>query len=160
MHITSTHRPGSDAAVAERSISKYLPTITQDLSRRCIATSGKSVSTYPRRPKAEAFSNVVDVIERLRDPTDPSTERTTPPSSARVQLGDVPRAPTQQNIEGEFCQHDGVMTVMMFYRHRASPKHRYDMTEVEYGGGGHRTRLRNDHDDQLVYHGVPPCPRI
>ena len=32
------------------------------------------------------------------------------------------------------------------------------MTEVEYGGGGHRTRLRNDHEDQLVCHGVPPAP--
>ena len=30
----------------------------------------ESVSTYPRRPKAEAFSNAVDVVERLRDPTD------------------------------------------------------------------------------------------
>jgi len=35
-----------------------------------MATSGESVSMYPRRPKAEAFSNVVDVVERLRDPTD------------------------------------------------------------------------------------------
>ena len=51
-----------------------------------------SVSTYPRRPKAEAFSNAVDVVERLRDPTNPSTERTTPPCSAHVQLDDVPRA--------------------------------------------------------------------
>ena len=25
---------------------------------------------YPRRPKAEALSNAVDVVERLRDPTD------------------------------------------------------------------------------------------
>src|SRR4051812_48347972 len=24
--------------------------------------------------------------------------------------------------------------------------------------GGHRTRLRNDHEDQLVCHGVPPAP--
>ena len=31
---------------------------------------------YPHRPKAEAFSNVVDVVKRLRDPTDASTERT------------------------------------------------------------------------------------
>ena len=46
------------------------PTITQDLSRRCIATSGESVSMYPRRLKVEAFSNAVDVVERLRDPTD------------------------------------------------------------------------------------------
>ena len=42
----------------------------QDLSRRSIATSGESLSTYPRRSKAEAFSNAVDVVERLRDPTD------------------------------------------------------------------------------------------
>ena len=49
------------------------------------------MSMYPRRPKAEAFSNVVDVVERLHDPTDPSTERTTPLSSAHVQHDDVPR---------------------------------------------------------------------
>ena len=46
----------------------------------------------------------------------------------------------------------------MYYHRRASPKHRYNMTEVEYGGGGHRTRLRNDHEDQLVCLGVPPAP--
>ena len=89
------------------------PMITQDLSRRCIATSGESVSTYPRRPKAEAFSNAVDVVERLRDPTDPSTERTAPPRSAHVQLGDVPRTLDPVEAEGEFRQHDGVVTVMM-----------------------------------------------
>src|SRR6266511_610946 len=44
---------------------KKIPTITQDLSRRCIATRGGSVSTYPRRPKAEAFDNAVDVVELL-----------------------------------------------------------------------------------------------
>ena len=49
------------------------------------------LSTYPRRLKAEAFINAVDVVERLCDPTDPSTERTTPPRSAHVQLDDVPR---------------------------------------------------------------------
>ena len=68
------------------------PTIMQDLSRRCIATRQESVSMYPHRPKAEAFSNAVDVVERLHDPTDPSTERTAPPCSAHVQLDDVPRA--------------------------------------------------------------------
>ena len=56
---------------------------------------GESVSTYPRRPKAEAFSNVVDVVERLHDPNDPSTERMAPPSSAHIQLDDVPRTPIQ-----------------------------------------------------------------
>ena len=113
MHITSTHRPGSDTTVGERSISKKLPTIMQDLSRRCIATSGESVSTYTHRPKAEAFSNAVDVIERLSDPTDPSTERTTPPRSAHVQLDDVPRSFDPVEDEEEFHQNDGVMTVMM-----------------------------------------------
>ena len=34
---------------------------------------------------------MVDVVERLHDPTDPSTESTAPPRSAHVQLGDVPR---------------------------------------------------------------------
>ena len=46
---------------------------------------------YPRRPKEEALVNVVDVVECLHDPTDPSTERTAPPRSAHVQLDDVPR---------------------------------------------------------------------
>ena len=64
--------------------------------------SGESASMYPRRPKAEAFSNVVDVGERLRDPTDPSTERTTPPRSAYVQLNDVHRALDPVEAEGEF----------------------------------------------------------
>ena len=59
------------------------------------------------------YDNAVDVVVRLHDPTDPSTERTTPPSSAHVQLGDVPRTPIQQSFEGELHQHDGVITVMM-----------------------------------------------
>ena len=31
------------------------------------------------------------------------------------------------------------------------------MTEVDYGGGGHRTRVRNDLNDQLVCLEVPPA---
>ena len=68
---------------------------------------------YPRRPKAEAFSNAVDVVECLRDPTDPSTDHTTPPRSAHVQLGDVPRTLDPADAEREFRQHDGLVTVMM-----------------------------------------------
>ena len=45
----------------------------------------------PHRPKAEEVVNAIDVVERLHDPTDPSTERTAPPCSAHVQLDDVPR---------------------------------------------------------------------
>ena len=86
--------------------------------------------------KRKRYDNAVDVVVRLHDPTDPSTERTAPPSSAHVQLDDVSRAPIQQSFAGEFRQHDGVMTVMMMLPAQASPKHRYDMTEVDYDGGG------------------------
>ena len=68
---------------------------------------------YPYRPKAEALVNAVDVVERLHDPTDPSTKRTAPPHSAHVQLDDVPRSLDPVEDEGEFCQHNGVATVMM-----------------------------------------------
>src|SRR3954470_1750285 len=76
-----------------------------------------------------------------------------------VQLGDAPRAPIQQSSgEREFRQHDGVVTILMYYYRRASPKRCNNMTEVEYGGGGHRTRLRNDHVDQLCVLGCPLAP--
>ena len=68
---------------------------------------------YPRRPKPEAFNNTVDVAECLRDPTDPSTERTTPPCLAHIQHDDVPRALDPVEDEGEFRQHDGMAMVMM-----------------------------------------------
>ena len=63
--------------------------------------------------KRKRYENAVDVVERLHDPTDPSTERTTPPSSALVQLDDVSRTSIQQSFTGEFRWHDGVLTVMM-----------------------------------------------
>ena len=63
--------------------------------------------------KRKRLHNAVDVVVRLHDPTDPSTERTAPPSSAHVQLDDVPRTPIQQSFTGEFRKHDGVMMVMM-----------------------------------------------
>ena len=50
--------------------------------------------------------------------------------------------------------------MIMFYRRRASPKHRYDIIEVDYGGGGHRTRLRDPGDQLLCLQGVPPSPYI
>ena len=49
------------------------------------------------------------------------------------------------------------MTVMMFYQRRASPKHRYDIIEVDYGGGGHRTRQRDQEINCCVLE-VPPAP--
>ena len=41
--------------------------------------------------KRKRYDNAVDVVVRLHDPTDPSTECMAPPSSAHVQLDDVPR---------------------------------------------------------------------
>ena len=41
--------------------------------------------------KQKRYDNTVDVVVRLHNPTDPSTEGTTLPRSAHVQLGDVPR---------------------------------------------------------------------
>ena len=60
---------------------------------------------------------------------------------AHVQLDDAPRAPIQQSFGDEFRQHDGVVTILMYYCRRASPKHRYNIIE-DYGGREHRTRLR------------------
>src|SRR3954467_6642501 len=121
--------------VGERSISKNLPTITQDLSRRSIATSGESVSMYPRRSKAEAFSNAVDVVERLRDPTDPSTQRTTSRRSAHVQLSDVPRTLDPVEAEGEFRQHDGCRCQNRWISGRGSRTVR--LRSMVTGDGGH-----------------------
>ena len=63
--------------------------------------------------KWKRFDNAVDVVELLCDPIDPSTERTTPPHSAHIQLDDVPHALDPVEDEGEFRQHDGMATVMM-----------------------------------------------
>src|SRR3954469_24135287 len=110
--------------------------------------------------KRKRYNNAVDVVVRLHGPTDQASKLRHLRVLAHVQLDDDPRTPIQQSVGEEFRQHDCVVTILMFYRRRASPKHRYDMTEVEYGGRGRRTRLRNDHEEQLVCLGVPPCPRI
>ena len=63
--------------------------------------------------KLKRFINAVDVVVHIHDPPRSSTERTTPPRSAHVQLDDVPRALDRVEAEGEFRQHDDVATVMM-----------------------------------------------
>ena len=63
--------------------------------------------------KRKCLVNAVDVVERLHDPTDPSTECTTPPRSAHVQPDVVPRALDLVEDEGEFRQHDGMVKVFM-----------------------------------------------
>ena len=96
MHITSTHKPGFDTTIGERSNFKKNPTHTQDhgdLWQR----AGRVSSCTLVDPKRKHYNNAVDVVVRLHDPTDPSTERTTPPSSAHVQLDDVLAFSIQQD---------------------------------------------------------------
>ena len=50
--------------------------------------------------KQKRYDNAVDVVVRLHDPTDPSTEGTAPPRSAHVQLGDVPRTHDPVELRG------------------------------------------------------------
>ena len=50
--------------------------------------------------KRKHYDNAVDVVVRLHDPTDPSTESTAPPGSAHVRLGDVPRTPDPAECRG------------------------------------------------------------
>ena len=63
--------------------------------------------------KRKRYDSTVDVVVRLHNPTDPSTEGTTPPRSAHVHLGDVPQTLDPAEVKREFRQHDGVMTVMV-----------------------------------------------
>ena len=103
---------------------------------------------------------MVDVVVRLHGPTDQAPKLRHLRVLAHVQLDDDPRTPIQQSVGEEFRQHDGVVTILMFYRRRASPKHRYNIIEVDLMEGGHRTRLRDPRDQLLLCLEVPPCPRI
>ena len=109
--------------------------------------------------RRKRYNNAVDVVVRLHGPTDQAPKLRHLRVLAHVQLDDVPRTPIQPSFQGEFRQHDGVVTMMMFYRRRASPKHCYSIIEVDYGGGGHRTRLKYQLDQLLCLWGAP-WPRI
>ena len=91
--------------------------------------------------KRKSYDNAVDVVVRLHDPTDQAPKLRHLRVRAHVQLDNDPRTPIQQSVGEEFRQHDGVVTILMYYCRRASPKHRYNIIE-DYGGRGHRTRLR------------------
>ena len=73
------------------------------------------MSTYPRRPKAEAFDNAVDVVELLLAPTDqvPNVRhlRVLHTFSSMTSLELL----IQQSVNGvdEFHQHDGVIMVLV-----------------------------------------------
>ena len=84
---------------------------------------------------------MVDVVVRLHGPTDQAPKLRHLRVLAHVQLDDDPRTPIQQSVGEEFRQHDDMVTIWMYYRRRASPKHRYNIIE-DYGERGHRTWLR------------------
>ena len=90
VHITSTHKPGSDATIGERSNFKiFLRT-----RKIMVMHSNERGECCPRTlidRKRKRYDNAVDVVVRLHDPTDPSTKSMAPPRSAHVRLGDVPR---------------------------------------------------------------------
>src|SRR3954471_7901853 len=110
--------------------------------------------------KRKRYDNAVDVVLRLHGPTYEAPKLRHLRVLAHVQLDDDPRTPIQQSVGEEFCQHDGMVTILMFYRRRASPKHRYNIIE-DYGGGGHRTRLRErSRRSTCVSMGCPLPPYI
>ena len=89
MHITSTHKPGSDATVGEHSNFKKILRTRKIMVMHSNERGMCRPCTLVNR-KRKRYDNVVDVVVRLHDPTDPSTERMEPLSSAQVQLDDVP----------------------------------------------------------------------
>ena len=52
---------------------------------------GECCQRTPVDRKWKRYDNAVDVVVRLHDPTDSSTESTAPPRSAHVELSDIPR---------------------------------------------------------------------
>ena len=115
------------------------PTCHQDLSMEKPATRGRRVHLHTLVDRQR--KHLVDVVVRLHDPTDQVPKLRHLRVLAHVQLDDDPRTPIQQSVGEEFRQHDGVVTILMYYCRRASPKHRYNIIE-DYGGRGRRTRLR------------------
>ena len=71
------------------------------------------MSTYPHRPKAEAFYNAVDVVELLLVLTDQAPNvrhlRVLHTFSSMTSLELL----IQQSVEGAFRQHDDVVTMMV-----------------------------------------------
>ena len=85
--------------------------------------------------KRKRYNNVVDVVVCLHGPADQAPKLRHLRVFTHVQLDDDPQTLIQQSVGDEFRQHDGMVTILMFYRRRASPKHRYNIIE-DYGGGG------------------------
>ena len=72
------------------------------------------MSTYPRRPEAEASSDAVDVVELRRDSTDqaPNVRHLRVQHTFSLMMSH--ELLIQLSFTGEFRQHDGVVTDMMY----------------------------------------------
>ena len=81
------------------------------------------------------WRNIEEVVVRLHDPTDQAPKLRHLRVLAQVQLDDDPRTPIQQSVGEEFRQHDGVVTILMYYSSRASPKLRYSISRTMVAGG-------------------------
>ena len=82
------HKPGSDTTVGERSNFKNFLR-TRKIMVMHSNEKGECSLRTPVDHKPKHYDHAVDVVVCLHDPTDTSTERTAPPSSAHVQLDDV-----------------------------------------------------------------------
>ena len=115
MHITSTHRPGSDATVGERSNFKiFLRT-----RKIMVMHSNEREECCPRtlidrkRKRYDNNDNTVDVVVRLHDrPILAPKVRHLRNLHTFISVT-TRELMIQQSVEGELHQHDGVMTVMM-----------------------------------------------
>ena len=111
--ISSTHRPGFDATVGERSMQfQKNPTLMQDLSRRCIAMRGGECVSVPSTKSRSVWQ--CGRCRRTSSRSNRSSiKRTAPPSSTHVHLDDVPLTLDPAKCRGKLRQHDGMVTVMV-----------------------------------------------
>src|SRR3954462_8389891 len=106
---------------------------------------------YPPRTKAEALAQRGYVVVRLHNPTDQV------PNVRHLRVQHTFSPMTSLELQSSHVLRESfVGTMMLLYRRRASPKHRYSPIEVDYGGGGHRTR-RKDQINCWIF-GGPAAP--
>ena len=68
---------------------------------------------YPRRPKAEAFDNAVDVVKLLLVPANQAPNVRHLRVLHKFSLMTSLELLIQQSVEVEFHQHDGMVTVIV-----------------------------------------------
>ena len=112
MHITSTHKPGSDATVRERSSFKNFLRTRKIMVMHSNERGECCPCTLVDR-KQKRYDNVVDVVVRLHN------RSILVPKLRHLRdlhtFGSVTshELTIQHSVKGELRQHDGMMTVMM-----------------------------------------------